>query len=168
MKPLQKIFIGIIILTILSIICFWNNKREDYLVIGSKESVSNAIEEYYKNNPINYTREIINVSDMKIIDKIAVYIKSKEGFKATAYKDNLQYSIGYGTRAKHKHEKITVKEANIRLYKHIKKTIIPVFAGVKFYSVEQVYSAIDFSYNVGHNAFKNDIVDEHGFIDCQK
>lgn len=110
----------------------------------------------------------IDIHCRQFIDEIAEYIKKKEGFRAHAYKDNTQYSIGYGTKATSSTEVITVKEANIRLYKHIKTVIIPAFDGVSFQSIEQVHSAIDFSYNLGHNRFRQKIVNEDGTIDCAK
>lgn len=157
----------------------------EYLIPAPKEQVEAVISQYYsktvvidgknekttpavKIQPKKVKPSNINVNSQEIIDKIAVYIKKKEGFSAKAYKDNTQYSIGYGTRARSKTEVITVKEANIRLYKHIKQVIIPSFNDVTFQSIEQVYSAIDFSYNLGHNRFKQDIVRENGVIDCSK
>ena len=154
----------------------------DKLNPAAKERVERVIKRYYKETE-TITKKIenskptakkqanyieIRETDIEAIDKIAIYIKKKEGFRAKAYKDNTQYSIGYGTRATSSTEVITQKEANIRLYKHIKKVIIPSFKGVKFHSIEQVYSAIDFSYNVGQNRFKKSVVTESGTIDCSK
>lgn len=157
------------------------SEQVDVLVVPSKEEVNKVIEEYYKQHPVTTPKKIktkpaakkqqpanIDLTDIKVIDKIAIYIKVKEGFRAKAYKDNTQYSIGYGTRAKYRTETITVKEANIRLYKHIRRVIVPAFNGVKFRSIEQVYSAIDFSYNLGHNRFRREVVDVNGNIDCSK
>ena len=159
----------------------------DTLNPAAKEKVERVIEKYYKETTITSKNSIptstkskkpnarktakyieIHETDIEVIDKIAIYIKQKEGFRAKAYKDNTQYSIGYGTRATSSTEVITQKEANIRLYKHIKKVIIPSFKGVKFHSIEQIYSAIDFSYNVGQNRFKKSVVTESGTIDCSK
>ena len=156
-------------------------KPAEYLQVPDKSKIDEVIGKYYEEFPVTtrkipktpYTAKIttstnINLKDIKVIDQIAVYIKVKEGFRAKAYKDNTQYSIGYGTRARYKTEVITVKEANIRLYKHIRKVIVPAFKDVKFNSIEQVYSAIDFSYNLGHNRFKREVVDSKGNIDCSK
>lgn len=149
----------------------------DTLSPAAKKKVEQVIDRYYKETEVigkkiettTSTKYIeIRETDIEVIDKIAIYIKKKEGFRAKVYKDNTQYSIGYGTRATSSTEVITQKEANIRLYKHIKKVIIPSFKGVKFRSIEQVYSAIDFSYNVGQNRFKKQVVTESGTIDCSK
>lgn len=171
---------------------------EDYLVPGTKSAVTTVISEYYEEHPIVIQevekekpaakkpvkkqpkkttsqkkkvvkkQTVIDIHQMEVIDHIAIYIKKKEGFRSKAYYDNTQYSNGYGTKAKSKTECITQKEANIRLYKHIRKVIIPALDGVKFKSIEQVYSAIDFSYNLGHNRFKRDIVNPDGTIACHK
>ena len=159
--------------------------QPEYLIPAPKEHVEDVISQYYtkvvvvsgktekaspavKIKPKNVKPRNININSMEIIDKIAIYIKKKEGFRPRAYKDNTQYSIGYGTKAISKTEVITMEEANKRLYKHIKQVIIPSFNGVAFQSVEQVYSAIDFSYNLGHNRFKQKIVRQDGVIDCSK
>lgn len=150
----------------------------EYLIPADKAEVEAVIEKYYKTSinqqpavkiqPKKVKVKHIDIKSPEVIDEIAVYIKQKEGFRATAYKDNTQYSNGYGTRAKSKTEKITMQEANIRLYAHIKKVILPSLDGVSFQSIEQVYAAIDFSYNLGHNRFRQKIVREDGVIDCSK
>lgn len=166
-----------------------NQIQAEHLIPAPKEKVESVINQYYiehpiiikesvkaapvvKNTPKIQKKEIkariINIKDQKVIDEIAIYIKKKEGFSSHAYKDHKQYSIGYGTKAKSKTEVITQKEANVRLYKHIKKVILPSLNGVKFQSIEQVHAAIDFSYNVGHNRFKRDVVTKDGVIDCSK
>lgn len=157
----------------------------EYLIPAPKDRVEAVISQYYskvvvvsgknekaspavKIKPKKVKPKNIKLNSQEIIDQIAVYIKKKEGFRAHAYKDNTQYSIGYGTKAKSSTEVITVEEANKRLYLHIKQVIIPSLDGVTFQSIEQVYSAIDFSYNLGHNRFKQKIVRENGVIDCSK
>lgn len=159
--------------------------NNDYLVPAPKKQVEAVISQYYEKDGIITTKatklspavkikpkkvklEEVDLNSKAIIDEIAVYIKKKEGFRSHAYKDNTQYSIGYGTKAKSEDEIITVEEANIRLYHHIQQVIIPSFDGVIFQNVEQVHSAIDFSYNLGHNTFKDKIVREDGIIDCKK
>lgn len=156
-------------------------EKVDILVVPDKEKVQHVINAYYKEHPITKKKVIpvqkkpkpqakssINIYDPKIIDDIAIYIKKKESFRSRAYKDYKQYSIGYGTKAKHKKEVITQKEANIRLYRHIKKVILPAIKDVKFVSVDQLHAAIDISYNIGHNGFKRNIVKDNGVIDCTK
>lgn len=162
-----------------------NKIEPEYIIPAPKDRVEAAISQYYNKTVVVATKtqesapavkiqpkkikpKVINLHNQQIIDKIAIYIKKKEGFSAHAYKDHTQYSNGYGTRALSSNEVITVKEANARLYKHIKTVIIPSFDGVTFQSEEQVYSAIDFSYNIGHNKFKQKIVRKNGAIDCSK
>lgn len=163
--------------------------QDDYLVVGEKELIEAVIAEYYeqhkevitvkeKSSPTLKKWPILkkktnqeanlNISSMETIDKIAIYIKKKEGFRARAYKDNTQYSNGFGTRAKNSREIIDKKEANIRLYKHIKKVILPSFKDINFRSMDQVYAAIDFSYNLGQNRFKREVVNKSGEIECHK
>ena len=144
---------------------------EEYVLPAPKEKVEAVIAQYYEDanikvKPKKIEQKHININNKKIIDDIATYIKKKEGFSPTAYKDHARYSIGYGTVAKSKDEKITVEEATIRLYQHIETVIIPAFDDVNFQSIEQVYAAIDFSYNLGHNSFKKIV--KSGYIDCTK
>lgn len=156
-------------------------EQTDILIIPKKEEVETVIKAYYYEYPylkkdiipvskkVNDVSNIqINIYDPKIIDDIALYIKSKEQFRARAYRDYKQWSIGYGTKARYRWEVISKKEANIRLYKHIKKVILPTFKDIKFVSVDQLHSAIDLSYNIGHNGFKRNIVNKKGVIECQK
>ena len=154
-------------------------EKIDILIVPEKEEVQKVIKAYYYQYPYlhktiipvqskSYANNNINIYDPKIIDDIAKYIKSKEQFRAHAYRDYKQWSIGYGTKAKYRWEVISKKEANIRLYKHIKRVILPTFKDVKFVSVDQLHSAIDLSYNIGHNGFKRNIVNNHGVIECQK
>ena len=158
---------------------------EEYILPAPKEKVEAVIAQYYeevakasikdeksspnvKIKPKKVIQRRIDIKSKKIINEIAEYIKVKEGFSATAYKDHGQYSIGYGTAAKSPNEKITIEEATVRLYHHIETIIIPSLQNVNFQSIEQVHSAIDFSYNLGHNTFKKNIVKKNGYIDCTK
>ena len=92
---------------------------------------------------------------------------SDEALESMIVKD-YRYSNGYGTLAKSKNEVITKIEAEKRLISHIKKTIYPKLEGVKFKSMQQLHASIDFAYNVGHNAFANNIVTESKEVDCVK
>lgn len=133
--------------------------------------------------PIDYwkeynkpTKNISYHANMKVIED---YIKSKEGFHTTPYRDGClikaktcpkskyRYSNGYGTVAKSKHEKITKVEAEKRLRNHISKTIMPALKNVEFETKDQLLASIDFSYNIGHNAFKRKIV-KNNKVDCAK
>ena len=142
----------------------------EYLIVPDKPI------DYWKesNKP---TKKISYQANMKAIED---YIKSKEGFHTTPYRDGClikaktcpksqyRYSNGYGTLAKSKHEKITKDEAEKRLKDHIQKTIWPKIKNVKFASIHQFYASIDFAYNIGHNAFANNIVNENNEVDCAK
>lgn len=194
---IRDIIIYFIVALSMSLLAYYNAKLskeinnkptiivEEYILPAPKEKVEAVVAQYYQEYAKVTTKDIktasnvkikpkkviqkrINIKNKKIIDEIAEYIKKKEGFSPTAYKDHTQYSIGYGTAAKSSTEKITVKEATIRLYQHIETVIIPSLEGVNFQSIEQVYSAIDFSYNLGHNSFKQNIVKKNGYIDCTK
>ena len=113
------------------------------------------------------------------MEDVVSYIKDKEKFRETPYrdgclvniklcpKDKIRYSNGYGTQAKSKTEKITKTEAEKRLRNHITKTILPALKNVNFTNKEQLFASIDFSYNIGHNAFKNKIV-KNNKVDCAK
>lgn len=127
-----------------------------------------------------YIEETKETKELKVnIEDVISYIKDKEKFRETPYKDGclinikpcpkdkIRYSNGYGTQAKSKTEKITMKEADARLRKHITKTILPALQNVNFTSKEQMYASIDFSYNIGHNAFKRNIV-KNNKVDCAK
>ena len=183
--PLSLMFIGYNDYKISQELSELNQIQSEYLIPAPKEHVEAVIAKYYNEHPIitpvsvksSPTPKIraktvkpkkINIKSQEIIDEIAIYIKKKEGFQPKAYKDHTQYSIGYGTRANHKDEVISQKEANIRLYRHIKTVILPSLNGVTFQSIEQVFAAVDFSYNLGHNTFKKNIVRKDGAIDCAK
>ena len=127
-----------------------------------------------------YIEETKETKEVKVnIEDVVSYIKDKEKFREVPYKDGclvnikpcpkdkIRYSNGYGTQAKSKTEKITVKEADSRLRKHIAKTILPAIKDVKFTNKEQMFASIDFSYNIGHNAFKRNIV-KNNKVDCAK
>lgn len=147
--------------------------KADYLVVPDKPI------DYWKDEPKEIEANIEQDFNPDL-DIIVDYIKSKEGFHSKAYRDGClikakkcpkgkeRYSIGYGTLAESKTEEITKKEAEIRLYNHIKKVIWPKMKNVNFTSEEQYYASIDFAYNVGHNAFANKIVDDEGYVDCAK
>lgn len=129
-----------------------------------------------KNNNISNKIDSYDIS----VDIITTYIKEKEGFNSRAYRDGclvkakkcptnkIRYSNGYGTLAKSKNEVITKKEAEIRLRKHIENTIYPKMKDVKFKTEQQIYASIDFAYNIGHNAFRNNIVDSNMEVDCAR
>ena len=80
------------------------------------------------------------------------YIKSTETFQSTPYWDVKQYSIGYGTKAKHRHDKVTKAEAYKRLIAHV----TPDYNVVKRLvqksgklNMSYVYALTDLTYNIG-------------------
>lgn len=156
----------------------------DYLVVPEKPInywTDEEIKEFRKslNNQVQ-TEVKVNVIENIDITTITDYIKSKEGFHSKPYrdgclvkakvcpKDKYRYSNGYGTLAKSRNEAITKIEAEKRLISHIKTTIYPKLKGVKFKSMQQLHASIDFAYNVGHNAFANNIVTTSKEVDCVK
>lgn len=148
-----------------------HKQKQDYILPAPKEQVEQVINDYYKNvkiRPKAVKQEDVDINDSTIIDTIANYIKKQEGFSPTAYKDHTQYTIGYGTATTDPDEVIDEEEAEKRLYAHIRSTIIPAFEHVNFQSIDQLYSAIDFSYNLGHNCFLQKIVRPDGYLDCKK
>lgn len=70
--------------------------------------------------PSQPTKGYINLNNMATFDKgrILKQLKLDEGFKAKAYWDNKQWTVGYGTRGS-KGEVLTKEEAVKRLDKHV-------------------------------------------------
>lgn len=62
---------------------------------------------------------MINIDKTRLIEQL----KQDEGFRAKAYPDIKQYSIGFGTRAKNKDEVIDKVEASKRLAAHVEDAI---------------------------------------------
>lgn len=146
-------------------------QEDEYLIVPEKPI------DYWKDEDFKIKSETFYKGNINVI---VDYIKEKEGFHSKAYRDGClikakkcppskyRYSIGYGTLAKSKNEKITKQEAEKRLIIHIKQTIWPKMKNVKFESLAQYYASVDFAYNVGHNAFANNIVQDDGYVDCAK
>ncbi len=147
----------------------------DMLVVPEKPKDYWEGQKFQINWYIEETKEEVSVN----IEDIISYIKDKEKFRESPYRDGclvnvkpcpknkIRYSNGYGTQAKSKTEKITKVEADKRLRNHITKTILPALKNVKFETKEQMFASIDFSYNIGHNAFKRNIV-KNNKVDCAK
>ena len=156
----------------------------DYLVVPEKPInywTDEEIKEFRKSlKNQTQTKVKVNIIENVNIETVTNYIKEKEGFHSKPYRDGClikakvcpknkyRYSNGYGTLAKSKNEVITKIEAEKRLISHIKTTIYPKLKGVKFKSTQQLHASIDFAYNVGHNAFANNIVTESKEVDCVK
>ena len=95
------------------------------------------------------------------------FLKSKEGFSATAFWDYAQYSIGYGTRALSANEVITEEEAERRLGDEVNRFRQEVIR----YGQDNGYNWTDpqidgltsFSYNLGTGALSQ--VTENGTRD---
>ena len=162
----------------------YTENPQDVLIIPSKSEVSKVISKYYEKYSdkkiIKKVKKINHNIYKANIDTVVEHIQKTENFKSHAYRDGClvkakkcpenkkRYSIGYGTLAKSKHEKITKEEANKRLHEHIKKVIYPKIKNVKFTSKYQMYSAIDFAYNVGQNALVSNIINDNNEIECHK
>ena len=93
----------------------------------------------------------VSTQPAEIIDQGLVnFIKKQEGFKAKAYWDYKQYSIGYGTKATSATETITETEAEARLVEEVNKAwalvkpIIPAGAPI---GIQQ--ALVDLTYNAG-------------------
>lgn len=77
------------------------------------------------------------------------FIKKEEGFKAKAYWDYKQYSIGYGTKATSATEVITEAEAEARLRAEIAKADALVTARFPNLPKGQHQALLDLTYNAG-------------------
>lgn len=93
----------------------------------------------------------ISTQPVDVVDQgLVTFVKKEEGFKAKAYWDYKQYSIGYGTKANSSTEVITEPEAAARLTVEINaawqlvKKVIPAGAPL---GVEQALT--DLTYNAG-------------------
>jgi GH24 family phage-related lysozyme (muramidase) len=89
-------------------------------------------------------------ADQTAVDQGLVdFIKKQEGFKANAYWDYKQYSIGYGTKASSAAEVITQAEAEARLRKEIAAADALVTAKFPNLPKGQHQALIDLTYNAG-------------------
>jgi lysozyme len=87
-------------------------------------------------------------------DPVAV-IKKFEGFRSQAYWDVDHFSIGYGTPALSRNEKITEAEADRRLRDHLRKEVDPHLAAVKVKLTPGQRAALtSFVFNLGGPAFR--------------
>lgn len=87
-----------------------------------------------------------------VSDKMIEVIKEREGFSAEAYKDNSQWSIGYGTKSE-EGATITKEEAEKALLEELEKVdaVINKFASSKGLSLSQSKhdALVSFTYNCG-------------------
>lgn len=81
------------------------------------------------------------------------YVKQCEGYSTQAYLDGIQWSIGWGTKAKSPQERITKKDAEIRLAKELKEHRKIVVDHLNFHNYEleahQIDALTSFNYNTG-------------------
>jgi GH24 family phage-related lysozyme (muramidase) len=94
---------------------------------------------------------VVSTQPVDVVDQGLInFIKKEEGFRAKAYWDYKQYSIGYGTKATGATEVITEAEAEARLSVEVAKAyalvkpIIPVGTPVGV-----VQALVDLTYNAG-------------------
>ena len=91
-------------------------------------------------------------------EKIKELIKVFEGFRAKAYPDHKQWSIGYGTKAKSEDEVIDKQEANKRFEERVKKDYnIVINYGKKHkynFTQNQADALTSFVYNLGTGILK--------------
>jgi GH24 family phage-related lysozyme (muramidase) len=88
--------------------------------------------------------------DLGAVDQALVdFIKKEEGFKANAYWDFKQWSIGYGTKATSSTEVITQAEGEIRLRTEIAKADKLVTDKFPNLPKGQHQALIDLTYNAG-------------------
>jgi lysozyme len=101
--------------------------------------------------PVPTPQPPISTQPVDVVDQGLVnFIKKEEGFKANAYWDYKQYSIGYGTKATSATEVITQAEAEARLTVEIDKAwklVQPILPADTPIGVKQ--ALLDLTYNAG-------------------
>lgn len=93
----------------------------------------------------------VSTQPTEIVDQGLInFIKKEEGFKAKAYWDYKQYSIGYGTKATSATETITEAEAEARLVEEVNKAwalVKPIIPEGTPLGIQQ--ALVDLTYNAG-------------------
>lgn len=91
------------------------------------------------------------------LEKATELIMKHEGFSEMPYKDRVQWSSGFGTKAKGPDERITREEAKRRLELAASRHYENVDS-YKFLNDEQKAALTSFIYNVGFDAFQKSAV----------
>ena len=94
-----------------------------------------------------------STTDKFDMDKLVDFVAGEEGFRAKAYEDIKQISVGFGTVATDINEVVTEEEAKLRLKEELQKSYQAVLKAEKKYNYNfttaQKYALTSFTFNLG-------------------
>lgn len=133
------------------------NKLLDERVRSSRKNGGNQSTESSISSESRPSAAVTGDGDYQPSQYLIDFIKRKEGFRETAYKDEKQYSIGYGTKARDEKEgPITKQEAEKRLIEELtrsKKTVTEYnYKNQRNWNSSQIEALSSFIYNLGPGA----------------